>query len=116
MNKGDLFDRSLVDENGWQVTAPTRNNAREFRVKPEDSSQWHKVVDGYLPKNRKEVLLRVKLHDKWNREVTLKGYRDFGECLGEHEKAWGYCDDIHNIRYDFVDGEEVIAWCELPKY
>lgn len=84
-------------------------------LKAEVKKIWYKPSEK-LPKNREEVLLRVKLHDKWNREVTLKGYRDFGDCLGKYEESWGYCDDVHNVKYDFVDGEEVIAWTYLPPF
>ena len=87
----------------------------ELEKKAENEKVWYKPSEK-LPKNREEVLLRVKLHDKWNREVTLKGYRDFGECLGEYEEDWGYCDDVRNVKYDFVDGEEVVAWAEIPVF
>lgn len=69
-----------------------------------------------LPKNRENVLLYVKLHDKYEREVVLIGYRDYGDCLGEYCQDWGYIEPVCNCKYDFVDGEEVIAWCELPKF
>lgn len=80
--------------------------------------KWHilKENPNYLPKNREEVLLYVKLHDKWERECVLIGYIDFGDCLGEYCKDWGYVEPIRNCKYDFVDGEEVIAWCEFPKF
>lgn len=80
--------------------------------------EWHDLRENPddLPKNRENVLLYVKLHDKWEREVILVGYRDYGDCLGEYCKDWGYVEPIQNVKYDFVDNEEVIAWCELPTY
>lgn len=88
----------------------------EIKMKKEE---WHYLQENpnYLPKNREKVLLLVKLNDKWNRKEVLVGYRDFGDCLGEYCKAWGYFEPVKNIYYDFVDGEEVIAWkeIELPK-
>ena len=81
--------------------------------------EWHYLQENpnYLPKNREKVLLLVKLNDKWNRTEVLVGYRDFSDCLGEYCKDWGYFEPVKNIYYDFVDGEEVIAWKEivLPK-
>ena len=78
-------------------------------------NEWHDLQDNPsdLPKNREKVLLLVKLNDKWNRTEVLIGYRDFGDCLGEYCKDWGYFEPIKNIFYDFVDGEEVIAWKEI---
>ena len=78
-------------------------------------NEWHYLQDNPsdLPKNREKVLLLVKLNDKWNRTEVLIGYRDFGDCLGEYCKDWGYFEPIKNIFYDFVDGEEVIAWKEI---
>lgn len=87
----------------------------EIKMKKEE---WHYLKENPndLPKNREKVLLLVKLNDKWNRTEVLIGYRDFGDCLEEYCKDWGYFEPIKNIYYDFVDGEEVVAWCEIPKY
>lgn len=70
---------------------------------------WHYLHENPndLPKNREKVLLLVKLNG--NRIKVLKGYRDFGDCLGEYCKDWGYFESGTNNGYDFVDGEEVIA-------
>ena len=80
-----------------------------------EANEWHDLQDNPsdLPKNREKVLLLVKLNDKWNRTEVLIGYRDFGECLGEYCKDWGYFEPVKNRLYDFVDGEEVIAWKEI---
>ena len=79
------------------------------------ANEWHDLQDNPsdLPKNREKVLLLVKFHDKWNRTEVLIGYRDFGDCLGEYCKDWGYFEPGTNRGYDFVDGEEVIAWKEI---
>ena len=79
------------------------------------ANEWHYLHENPndLPKNREKVLLLVKLHDKWNRTEVLVGYRDFGDCLGEYCKDWGYFEPVKNRFYDFVDGEEVIAWKEI---
>lgn len=85
----------------------------------EGKPKWHDLRKdpNDLPENREEVLLYVKLNDKWKRnKVVLIGYRDYGDCLGEYCKDWGYVEPIHSSKCDFVDGEEVIAWCELPKF
>lgn len=85
----------------------------------EGKPKWHDLRKNPndLPKNREEVLLYVKLNDKWKRNnVVLIGYRDYGDCLGEYCKDWGYVEPIRSCKCDFVDGEEVIAWCELPKF
>lgn len=81
----------------------------------EKSNEWHYLQENPsdLPKNREKVLLLMKLHDKWNRTEVLIGYRDFGDCLGEYCKGWGYFEPVKNRLYDFVDGEEVIAWREI---
>ena len=84
----------------------------EIKMKKQE---WHYLKENPndLPKNREKVLLLVKLNDKWNITEVLVGYRDFGDCLGEYCKDWGYFDPNKNIFYDFVDGEEVIAWKEI---
>ena len=66
-----------------------------------------------MPKNAEKVLLLVKLNDKCNRTEVLIGYRDFGEYLEDNRKNWGYFEPIKNKYYNFVDGEEVIAWKEI---
>ena len=78
-------------------------------------NEWHYLKENPndLPNNREKVLLLVKLNDKFNRTEVLIGYHDFGDCLGEYCKDWGYFEPIKNIFYDFVDGEEVIAWKEI---
>ena len=81
----------------------------------EKKVEWHYLQENPsdLPKNREKVLLLVKLNDKWNRTEVLVGYCDFGDCLGEYCKDWGYFEPVKNIYYDFVDEEEVIAWKEI---
>ena len=53
---------------------------------------------------------------KTNGSLTDKVNELSDECLGEYEETWGYCDDVHNVKYDFVDGEVIIAWCEIPQF
>ena len=78
-------------------------------------NEWHYLKENPndLPNNREKVLLLVKLHDKFNRTEVMVGHRDFGDCLGEYCKDWGYFEPVKNRFYDFVDGEEVIAWKEI---
>lgn len=101
---GSDFENSIMYESYIDgLTEGRKEKWHDLRKNPSD-----------LPKNRENVLLYVKL--KCEREVVLIGYRDFGECLGEYCQDWGDVEPVRNIKCDFVDGEEVIAWCELPKF
>lgn len=58
--------------------------------------KWHKVADGDLPKDENRVLLYFGFDD-YNDGQFIRGRFWCGSC------GW-------------FDVEEVIAWCEIPKY
>lgn len=60
--------------------------------------KWHKVADGDLPKNRRNVYV-----------VYLNGYNEIEKTIASfRHKFWVF--DGHKTEC------EIIAWCELPKY
>ena len=66
------------------------------------ATKWHKVVDGDLPK-------RV---DDYVTNIGVLTYDSYGNGVYKwhtpHCEACDYAEE--------VDGNEVIAWCEIPKY
>jgi len=64
--------------------------------------EWHKVADGDLPKETGEYLTNIG--------VLIWDYYADGR-YGWHTKNCEFCDCC-----DDVDSDEVIAWCEIPKY
>ena len=60
--------------------------------------KWHKVADGDLPKNRRNIYV-----------AYLNGYNEIVTTIASfRHKFWVF--DGHKTEC------EVIAWCELPKY
>ena len=62
------------------------------------ANEWHKVADGDLPKNRRNIYV-----------AYLNGYNEIVTTIASfRHKFWVF--DGHKTEC------EVIAWCELPKY
>lgn len=64
--------------------------------------KWHKVADGDLPK-------RV---DDYVTNIGILTYDNYGN--GVHKWHTPYCEACDYA--DEVGDDEVIAWCEIPKY
>ena len=64
--------------------------------------KWHKVADGDLPKETGEYLTNIG--------VLIWDYYADGR-YGWHTENCEFCDCC-----DDVDSDEVIAWCEIPKF
>lgn len=64
--------------------------------------KWHKVADGELPKETGEYLTNIGV-------LTWDYYAD--GRYGWHTENCEFCDC-----WDDVDSDEVIAWCDMPKY
>lgn len=73
--------------------------------------KWHKVADGDLPEPNIAVLICLQF-EKWTTTYiayyrpTIKKWQMYN--LSEAQRQ--------PIVDDYIDSEEVIAWCELPKY
>ena len=73
--------------------------------------KWHKVADGDYPKPNIAVLICLQF-EKWT-TTYIAYYRP-------SIKKW----QIYNLHEaqrqpivdDYIDSDEVIAWCEIPKY
>ena len=62
------------------------------------ANEWHKVADGDLPKNRRNVYV-----------AYLNGHNEIVTTIASfRHKFWVF--DGHKTEC------EIIAWCELPKY
>lgn len=63
---------------------------------------WHKVADGDLPNDKRDIVLYFELGDQIR--STASGYYDI--CVSNF------------VVYDFgaVRNQDVIAWTELPRY
>ena len=64
--------------------------------------KWHKVADGDLPKETGEYLTNIG--------VLIWDYYADGR-YGWHTENCEFCDCCAD-----VDSDEIIAWCEKPKY
>lgn len=60
--------------------------------------QWHKVADGDLPKEFDKPYL-----------CKVYGHFEVGYFMAYKEQPWHF-DDY------YLDSEDVIAWCEIPRY
>ena len=73
--------------------------------------QWHKVADGDLPKPNIAVLICFQF-EKWT--TTYIAY--YRPAI----KKWQMY-NLHEAQRepivdDYIDSEEVIAWCEIPTF
>lgn len=64
--------------------------------------KWHKVADGDLPKKV----------DDYVTNIGVLTYDNYGN--GVHKWHTPYCEVCDYV--DEVGDNEVIAWCEIPKY
>lgn len=74
--------------------------------------KWHKVADGDLPKPNIGVLICMKFENGWT-STYIAYYR-------HANKKWQMY-NLHEAQRqpivdDYIDTEEVIAWCEIPQY
>ena len=73
--------------------------------------KWHKVADGDLPKPNIAVLICLQF-EKWT-TTYIAYYRpsiEKWQIYNLHEAQ------RQPIVDDYIDSDEVIAWCEIPKY
>lgn len=73
--------------------------------------KWHKVADGDLPKPNIAVLVCLQF-EKWT-TTYIAYYRPAikkWQMYNMHEAQ------RQPIEADYIDADEVIAWCEIPKY
>ena len=61
--------------------------------------KWHKVADGDLPKNSDDKKLYL----------VYWGENDYGVAQFNNSRWW-------SLDSGWYDAEDVIAWCEIPKY
>ena len=66
------------------------------------ATKWHKVADGDLPKKV----------DDYVTNIGVLTYDNYGN--GVHKWHTPYCEACDYA--DEVGDDEVIAWCEIPKY
>ena len=71
----------------------------------EGQPKWHKVADGDLPKNEKDVLILYQDCDKRNLYTA---------CYDTKAERWLYynLDDLLLEPFEY----NVIAWCEIPQF
>lgn len=73
--------------------------------------QWHKVADGDLPKPNIAVLICLQF-EKWT-TTYIAYYRPAikkWQMYNMHEAQ------RQPIVDDYIDSDEVVAWCEIPQY
>ena len=73
--------------------------------------QWHKVADGDLPKPNIAVLICLQFEKRTTTYIAY--YRPAmkkWQMYNLHEAQRQPIDD------DYIDSEEVIAWCEIPTF
>ena len=85
-------DESVNSFNGEQLQEAYIAGAKENGV------VWHKVADGDLPKEFDKPYL-----------CKVYGHFEVGYFMAYKEQPWHF-DDY------YLDSEDVIAWCEIPRY
>lgn len=85
----NAFDWKIVREIGLAFLAGLKSGR----------PKWHKVADGDLPKNS----------DDKNLYLVYWGENDYGVAQFNNSRWW-------SLDSGWFDAEEVVAWCEIPKY
>ena len=73
--------------------------------------KWHKVADGDLPKPNIAVLICFQF-EKWT-TTYIAYYRPAIKKWQMYNMSEAQRQPIDD---DYIDSEEVIAWCEIPKF
>lgn len=73
--------------------------------------QWHKVADGDLPKPNIAVLICFQF-EKWT-TTYIAYYRPAMKKWQMYNLPEAQRQPIDD---DYIDSEEVIAWCEIPTF
>ncbi len=74
--------------------------------------QWHKVADGDLPKPNIAVLICMQFEN--GRTATYIAY--YRPAIKKWQMYNIFEAQRQPIVADYIDSDEVIAWCDIPKY
>ena len=107
----EKYVKSVIDVNAfdWKIVREIAlaHIAGQEACRP----KWHKVADGDLPKPNVAVLICLQFE---KRTTTYIAY--YRSAIKKWQMYNMHEAQRQPIVDDYIDSDEVVAWCEIPKY